>query len=103
MDHFTIFSILKGIDGVEDLAAQNQIKYGTVRSSAVQKYFESQKVDPFAKMARFMEVQDTNVQTAAEGIQKVRASNNLTGKELKKEIINTTSLRFLYLTFPKMS
>ena len=78
---------------MQDLAAQNAIKYGTVRDSSVHRYFESQSGDPYAKMAQFMEVERTYVDTGTEGISKVRASNTVTG------IFKSNSIyRFLILS-----
>ena len=86
-----------GINSIHDLAAQNKIKYGTVRDSSVQRYFESQLGDPYTKMAQFMEVERTYVDTGTEGISKVRSSNTVTGIFKSNSIDLLSWVRFIDL------
>lgn len=65
-------SLFAGINSLKDLANQREVKYGTVRNSAAQKFFESQVADPYLKMASFMAQENTNVNNSTYGINLVR-------------------------------
>jgi hypothetical protein len=71
---------IAGINSIKDLANQREIKYGTVRNSAVQKFFETQVTDPYVKMAAYMAQEDTYVNNATYGIDLVRNPQDHNGK-----------------------
>ncbi|XP_061164306.1 glutamate receptor 2-like [Saccostrea echinata] len=71
----TIERLVTPIASADDLAAQTDIKYGTVRSGSTREFFEMSKVPTFRKMGQFMKYNDQyNVKTVSEGIKRVRDS-----------------------------
>ena len=63
-----------GIDGVDSLAAQAVVKYGTVKNTATEQFFKHQTAEPFVSMYKFMQKEGSNVPTTSTGIDMVRDS-----------------------------
>ncbi len=69
-----MLDILSGINTLHDLAGKTEIKYGTVKPTAISDFFDSQDEPPLATMRHHMNAYDTSVKNASEGIEKVRRS-----------------------------
>ena len=69
-----IVCIFKGINSLDDLANQKEIKYGTVGDSATEKFFETQNSVPYTTAYNFMKQENTYVGNTSVGIQQVNAS-----------------------------
>ena len=63
-----------GIKNIEDLAAQKEVKYGTVRNSALTEFFKKQVTETYVTMYTFMEQYDTYVANTSVGLQMVQDS-----------------------------
>lgn len=70
----TVQKINPPISSVYELTEQTRIKYGTVKNSGVQAFFEHTKIEPFTKMwAQMSEVTpDSMVRSTEEGIARVK-------------------------------
>lgn len=77
--HHTISVSFSGISSLAELAEQRGIRYGTVANSAPQLFFDSQNAEPYAKMAKFMESEQTSVPNASEAIRLVNESYGKSG------------------------
>lgn len=51
----TVETLEKPIESAEDLAAQTEIKYGTLRGGSTMRFFQDSKMQPFTTMWDFME------------------------------------------------
>ena len=71
---FTDFCI--GIDTLEALAEQDDIKYGTVEPTSISDFFRTQIDSPYSFMYEHMRKYQTGVVNASEGIEKVRQSHS---------------------------
>ncbi|XP_056009393.1 glutamate receptor 2-like [Ostrea edulis] len=71
----TIERLVTPIASADDLEAQTEIKYGTVRSGSTREFFEMSTVPTFRKMGEFMKFNDQyNVKKISEGIKRVKDS-----------------------------
>ena len=61
------------IGSIEELGAQMDVKYGTIKDSPAQQFFQNSMLPSFSGMYHFMEGGDTLVPNFTMGIQKVRA------------------------------
>ena len=68
----TIRSFNSPISGVEDLARQKEILYGTVKNSQPEAFFMTSPIPSFVTMYQFMKYHKTMVQDSEEGILKVK-------------------------------
>nr|CAB3250924.1 glutamate receptor 1-like [Phallusia mammillata] len=73
----TVDRMVSPISGAEDLAKQNVIKYGTLKSGSTVNFFKQSPLPTYEKMWGFMKSQDPSVFVGSnrEGIEKVRSSN----------------------------
>ena len=75
--------IVVGIKSIDDLADQRDIMYGSANGTAHEIWFKTQDYEPFRKMYAFMQSENTWVNNASVGIQKVRDSYDIQrGKEI---------------------
>ncbi|XP_033097831.1 glutamate receptor 2-like [Anneissia japonica] len=72
---FTVSRMDTGIGSIDDLAEQSEIKYGTIRNSQPQSYFQSAKLELFQDMADFMRQHNTFAENSNDGIARVRKGN----------------------------
>ncbi|XP_064638680.1 glutamate receptor-like isoform X2 [Lineus longissimus] len=71
----TIERMLTPINSVEELAGQNEIKYGTIDSGSTRSFFESSKISVYKGMGqRMMEDPSVFVKSKREGVERVRSS-----------------------------
>ncbi|XP_064636089.1 glutamate receptor-like isoform X2 [Lineus longissimus] len=71
----TIERMLTPINSVEDLAGQNEIKYGTIDSGSTKSFFESSKISVYKGMGqRMLEDPSVFVKSKREGVERVRSS-----------------------------
>ena len=68
----TLQNIPTTINSVDDLAAQTEILYGTVKHSAVEDFFAFSGVDVYRKMSKFMQIERhrSMVRNSSDGIQR---------------------------------
>ncbi|XP_014208745.1 glutamate receptor 1 [Copidosoma floridanum] len=70
----TVERMVTPINSPEDLAAQSEVKYGTLEGGSTWSFFERSQIDLYKQMYRTMKDNNVKVKSYDEGIQRVRMS-----------------------------
>ncbi|XP_065844609.1 uncharacterized protein [Oscarella lobularis] len=73
----TVQKIPDGITSADQLAAQTEVAYGTVRHTAVESFFHKSNIPTYSAMGKFMQVNPSAmVNNTIEGIERARSDND---------------------------